>query len=967
MNKVIHDIRELVEIMSERYSENIAYEYLQDGQIVQVTYREVAQKAKAVSSFLQTNKYHRAVIGMLGSTSWSWVSAYLGVQISENVVVPIDTQLFLKDYINIVNRVKIRILFMDEKFEQYSNELKKNCPTLEKIIVFGEEFDQINDSSNDCVIPIRPNELAQYMFTSGSTGESKIVMLSYQNIITTVNSETRHFQSEDEVLLSILPVFHCYEIIIGELGILKIGGKICINDRLENILENMLKFKPTGMYTVPLIAENLLRAAKRVIRDLEMLEPDKNMTMEQRWSYYREVNEKAFGGRLHVLGCGGAKIPAELFQEFDNLGIHFMTGYGMTETAGSVTSNRLHRVKHESVGYPVNKKIEIKIDDGEVLLKGPNVMLGYYNNEEANQKIFTEDGWFRTGDIGHLDDEGFLYITGRKKNLIILDNGKNVSPEELENHLLEIPQVCNAMVYESKKKIAGVIYAKSGFDEIREKIRKLNEKLPAYKRIIEVSFLEEDFPLTSSKKVKRHEVLRILESRKQKENYLEPVSAAEIEVAQAICETLGIKEAVSMNDDYFSLGGDSYNALELSVHLRIQVQLIYDYPRLGDLAKQIEKRRKNNIESVADSDESVNQLIAFDCHKKIPEVGNNVFLTGASGFLGSHILYELLKREQLQITCLVRSKDKLERLFEYYFSEKCPDTVKVVEGDVAKEYLGLAKDEYFNLAHHTDICIHTAANVHHIGKYEEFERINVTGTRNIIKFCKEGNAILQHASTYSVSGIGVVSIEPVQEEFNESLLYIGQNYQENVYVHSKYEAEKAILEARKEGVNANIFRIGSLAWRTTDRVFQNNSDDNGLVNKLYGQNEIGCYTSKMAEYWVDFTQVDDCARAFVLLALQNEVNNIYHLFNHKVKKIYEFESMFEKNYEEVSEEVFYEKIKDRMDNKYIANYAFYHALALKSKSVPIHNNYTVNCLSKLGFVWTEPDKDYIMEGLTKLL
>lgn len=969
MYKVIKNIRELVEIMDTQYHGKIAYEFLRDGQTVQMTYSEVVQKAKAVSSFLQENKYRRAVIGILGSTSCSWVCTYLGVLLSDNIVVPMDNQLILEDYVTIINRVQVQIIFMEKKFKHLISDLMENCPSLEKVIVFEEEFCSINDISYDTVLPINPNDLAQFMFTSGTTGDSKIVMLSYQNIMTTVNAETRHYKA-NEVLLSVLPIFHCYEIFIGQLGILKIGAKICINDKLENLLTNMQRFKPNGIYTVPLIAENLLRNAKKVIAELGVEAPNESMSIDERRIYYSKVNDKAFGGNLRVVCCGGAKISTDFIREFEKLGIHFITGYGMTETTGTLTSNRVNKVKHGSVGYSVNKKISIRIDDGEVVVNSPGVMLGYYNCEQANKEIFTEDHWLKTGDIGYLDEDGYLYITGRKKNLIILENGKNVSPEELENYLLNIPNVLNAMVYESKKKIAGVIYAKTGFEEIQAQVRLLNERLPMYKRIVEISFLDEEFPLTSSKKIKRNEILSMLEEQKKKEKFAEPETENEREVAAAVKKILAINEAISMNDDYFSLGGDSYNALELAVYLKIEVQMIYDYPKLRELANQIGKQRADTEESADQSDYSVNQLISYESHKEIEDMGNHVFLTGASGFLGAHILHELLAMPEIHVTCLVRRKERLTQTYQFYFNELLPDSVDVRIGDLTAEFFGLSKEEYYKLAQETDICFHTAANVHHLGKYEEFQAVNVEGTRNVLDFCKEGNVILQHTSTYSVSGIGVVTMEENQKSeqklFDENILYIGQNYKENVYVHSKYEAEKLVLEARKEGVNTNIFRIGSLAWRKSDRRFQKNGDDNGLVNKLFGWNEVGCYVKKFADYWVDFTPVDECAKALVLLAFKKSVNNIYHLFNPKVLNVKDLEKVFDKKYEAVSEEEFYNRIKDQMDNKYVANYAFYHSLALKSEHIPMSNEYTRNSLKELGFEWSEIDKEYVVEGLKKV-
>lgn len=966
MCKEINSMGELVNYIDMKYRGKIAYQYIEGGEVVSKTYEEVVHKAKCVSSFLLENSYHRESIGVLGPTSFSWACSYLGVQLSNNIVVPMDPQLFLNDYITIVNRVEMKVIFMSIHYKKLSEELYKNCPSLDRIVIFEEDFKDIDTVSvNSCQI-CNPNDSGQYMFTSGTTGNRKIVMLSYANIIANLNLETYLFH-EGDVAFSVLPSFHCFEIVVGELEILKNGGTICINDKLDNILHNIQLYRPNVLCCVPLIAENLLRNAKKIQRELGIKKAPETMTAEGRREYYSSVIFKAFGGNMRLIVCGGAKIHEEAVRDYEEFGICLVPGYGLTETAATVTTNRPNRVKPASVGTPARRDIYVKIVDGEVLIKGPNVMLGYYNNDEANREVFTEDRWLRTGDLGYIDEDGFLFLTGRKKNLIILDSGENVAPEELESHLMDIPNILNAMVYENKQKIAAVIYATEKMEEINEQIRLFNETLPMYKRIVEVNFLDTQFPMTTSKKVKRDLVLAELEKKNQKAEYEEAETDIQKEVVSAIQNELSVNRKIGINEDYFSLGGDSYNALELAVALKIDAQLIYDYPKLKDLAQKISEVRTLSELNTDKRNDAVNKLIAYESHKELETIGNHILLTGATGFLGAHILKELLQIPNIHITCLARGKERLENTYKYYFHESVLGKVDVINGDITDEHLGLSEEQYHALAEETDMCIHTAAIVHHVGKYEEFQAVNENGTRNIINFCKKGNILLQHSSTYSVSGIGVVPLDPIKEKFNEDVLYIGQYYKENVYVHSKYEAEKLVLEARKEGLDANIFRIGSLSWRTTDKQFQKNAKENGLVNKVLGWNEVGCYVEEMAEFWLDFTPVDECAKALTLLAFKKSANNIYHLFNHKVLRVNDLERIFEKGYEEVSEEEFYKRTKDRMDNKQIANYVFYNSLALRSEPVPMSSSYTVDCLKELGFEWSEVSKEYILEGIEKVV
>ena len=252
-----------------------------------------------------------------------------------------------------------------------------------------------------------------------------------------------------------------------------------------------------------------------------------------------------------------------------------------------------------------------------------------------------------------------------------------------------------------------------------------------------------------------------------------------------------------------------------------------------------------------------------------------------------------------------------------------------------------------------DMVIHTAANVSHAGHYSEFERTNVIGTQNVIDFCMQAGAVLQHTSTASVHGAGTVEQKNPNAKFDEFSLDIGQNYTQNVYIHSKYKAEERVLFAREEGLKANIFRIGNLTWRLSDGKFQRNSQDNGFLGRCRGLLKIGMYSKDIAEYPIDFTPVDECADAYVRLALHNRVNNIYNLYN---PHMFTIESLGKKVFriiKRVSRETFEKSLKELITDKNVAVLSFYSSIASNSKNVPMSNEFTVNELKKLGFRWSK--------------
>lgn len=554
-------------------------------------------------------------------------------------------------------------------------------------------------------------------------------------------------------------------------------------------------------------------------------------------------------------------------------------------------------------------------------------------------------------------------ITGRKKNVIILKTGENVFPEEIETYLNGIPEVNSSLVLEWKEQIVAVIYPEyqEKQEVIKEKIKELNRGVPGYKRITRVFFRKNPFPTTSIGKIKRQQVIEELEV-EDKVEYTAATTETQKKIVEVVGELLDIEKKISIQDNFFALGGSSLTALKLGAKLKIQAQWVYEYPMIMELAKFID----GSIGQKQEEPEEVNSWITKNQNRVRKTPVTEVVLTGASGFLGSHILFELLKHKDIHVTCLIRNEAKFRKIYKLYFSEEVPSRVSILLGDITKENMGIEESVYYKLLEKADTVIHAAANVHHVGNLEEFMNTNYKGTETMIKFCQDADASLQFISSYAVSGIAVVPIDCKQHIFNEDTLYIGQDYTQNVYVHTKYLSEKKILMERENGLRANIYRIGCLTSRKSDGVFQLNEGENGLRNRLRGLWKTGIYTREMALYPVDFTYVDECAQAVAKLTLCSKENNIYQLYNPNMLRFSDLEEIHNRNgfldkWRLVSQEEFNKQMESMLSDKEIAEYAFYHSMALASTPIPMDCKKTLNQLRKLSFQWSNVEDGYVMD------
>ena len=968
MKKEIVDLQEFVKEISETYGKRDVYRYIVNDTVVKKSFREFEADIFSVASWFVNAGWKRKHIAIIGSSGYCWVTTFLGIACSANVAIPIDKMLPANEILNLLVMGDVDAVFLSRELSDLIPQIQQAENKIQQVICFDDSiFEEILTTPHQPLPKIDPDALTEILFTSGTTGMSKGVMISQRNIVANINEIYKLDYAQNikskPVVLSVLPIYHTFELTVDNLGVIYCGATVCINDKLENIVANLRRFRPAVILVVPAIAEAFY---KKVMEGIGNGSAKTKIALARRLSkalLYFGIDArrllfksllKKFGGRLTNVIVGGAALRKEVASTFEDFGINMYQGYGLTECAPLISANYPRRNRLNSVGKPVSY-MDVQIRDGEIIAKGPGVMLGYYNNPEATAEAFTEDGYFRTGDLGHFDEDGYLYITGRSKNLIILDNGKNIYPEELEARFMTIDGVKDVMVYESSGKIAAAFHPvdmqdKALLKNIKTKVKEFNTELPSYKRVVNVNFIGREFPKTTTMKIKRKEAMQMLEQLvdNKKVPYVAPKTDAQKKIVDAFTQVLGAKE-IGIKENFFDLGGDSLGTFEVAAILGIQAQDLYEYPTAELLEGALMTSRRDAMQ---DTTPDINSYISHNANMLCPRKISCVLLTGATGFLGSHILRELLKRK-LRVICLVRSEQKLENILTYYFPKDLKHfQYSTVLGDITKPHFGLSDEAYAELAKKVDMVIHTAANVNHAGHYEDLELTNVFGTQNVIEFCQDADAILQHTSTASVNGSGTVEQRNPDATFDEFILDIGQNYAQNVYIHSKFKAEELVLLARESGLKANIFRIGNLTWRMSDGKFQINAQDNGFLDRFRGLLKVGMYSPELAQYPIDFTPVDECADAFVRLSMHDRVNNIYNLYNPYLYSVDMLVKRFYWGVKKVSKETFEQTVRSLIADKEVAVLSFYNAIASASRNITTSNTFTVKELKKLGFRWS---------------
>lgn len=497
-------IREILVQSEQKFGTADAIRYkISKDTIEAKSYTQLRKDSESFSNVLEKLGALNQHIAMIGLTSYQWLVSYLGTVNSGSVAVPLDVSLPAEEICELIHRADVTVLVLDEVRKDVTAIIKDRCPKLKHIISMQKTESDENMLSltqllceNACSFDFTPDpeQLCTIMFTSGTTGKSKGVMLTHRNMAENATCLDMKIP-ERTVILSVLPIHHAYCLSMDILKGISLGSIICINDSLIRVAKNIKLFQPNMILMVPLMIESF---AKK-LQDAAGLPPE-------------IVKKEVFGEQFHTICSGGAYLNPTYIDLFNTYGITILQGYGMTECAPVISTNRSWNINKQSVGQ-LMPNCEAKVVDGEIWVHGSSVMIGYYQMPEQTTETL-EDGWLKTGDLGYVDEEGFVFITGRKKNLIITKNGENVSPEELENKLGESPLVQEILVRESEGIIEAEIFPDYEYvekksivnihDELQQLIDGYNKTAPAHKKIYGLKVRETEFEKTPSKKIKRY-------------------------------------------------------------------------------------------------------------------------------------------------------------------------------------------------------------------------------------------------------------------------------------------------------------------------------------------------------------------------------------------------------------------------------------------------------------------------------
>ena len=531
------------------------------------TYKEFRNDVLALGTAMINKlglKDKRVVI--IGETQYGWYLSYMAMLCGVGVAVPADKELPENELENVIRRSRASAIIYSPKKEDDIKKIKENIPEIQYFIEMKSDDElegkdvgieylikegrmQINEGDNRFEkIKIDPEEFKVLIFTSGTTSNSKGVMLNNRNLAENVNAVTSYVKLyPTDRFFSVLPLHHCYESTIGFLFPMCMGASVAVCEGLRYIVPNLQEAKPTAVLTVPLLVENIYKKINETIKKsgkeklvstmIQVTNTLKNVGIDIKRKVFKEIHEN-LGGNVRFIVSAAAPIDKKVGLWLKDIGITFLQGYGLTETAPIAALTPEYKPMIGSAGKAV-VGTDIKVDnpnengEGELLIKGPTVMMGYYEDEKETSKVMTEDGYFCSGDIGYVDQDGFIFITGRSKNVIVTQNGKNIYPEEIEMLLGKIDEIKECMVYgkepdendtkrdakeliitarvivnqDKVKELHGDISDKEIYDIIWDKIKEVNKQLTSYKAIKCLEIKEGEFEKTTTMKIKRFKEL----------------------------------------------------------------------------------------------------------------------------------------------------------------------------------------------------------------------------------------------------------------------------------------------------------------------------------------------------------------------------------------------------------------------------------------------------------------------------
>lgn len=553
------DLRELLRTSAEKYADKVAFvtkikdKKTKEVNYINTTYAKLFETMGYLGTALTERGYQGRRVAVIGDNSYNWCLAYFTASCGVGVTVPLDKALQKDELVSCLNRSDAEVIFYDKKSAKVIEEIYAEKSTRLSLLVAmdfeseaGTPLMYLIDQGQKLVeagdrryldAEIDPDAMNYLLFTSGTTSQSKAVMLSHRNFMSCnygMNCEELFFP--DDVNMMILPLHHCYGM-SGLLTFLSQGMKNCFCDGLKYITMNLKEYGVSVIMSVPLLLESMYKKINKAIVDqgmegkvafaMKVCSAGDKVGINLRRKMFKAIIDQ-LGGRMRFIINGAAALDPVVSKGFNDLGILTVQGYGLTETAPTISSETYRYLKPGSCGK-VMPNVEAKILDpneegiGELIVRGDNVMLGYYDNQEATDEVLI-DGWFHTGDLAYIDEEGYLFISGRKKNVIVMKNGKNVYPEEIENLINVLPYVEESMVFTREKANDFVLWAKVVYDKgyladynmtaeelaakLDEDMNRINAGMPAYKMVKKYFLSDKPTIKTTTAKTKRNEEMK---------------------------------------------------------------------------------------------------------------------------------------------------------------------------------------------------------------------------------------------------------------------------------------------------------------------------------------------------------------------------------------------------------------------------------------------------------------------------
>lgn len=931
-----------------------------------MTYKELNEKANYLANILRNNGIkNNDIVGIMTYRSFEMIISQLAILKAGAAYLPIDPAYPEERITYILSDSKCPILLTTSQIKTDSF----NIPTLTiDVSTLGVESNLPSITT--------PNDLAYVIYTSGSTGKPKGVMIRQLSIVNTLLWRKETYQFDSSFITMQIPSFSFDSSVEDIFTTLISGGHLVLlkqnntNFNLPNIKEIISKYKINHFLAVPSFYNILLD----------------------------ELSEELKYAKCFTVA--GEGFSEELVKKHFKLlpNVKLYNEYGPTENSVCSTYYQFTPECTEIfIGKPIyncscyvlnsNLKLQPFNTKGELYLSGPGLSKGYIGRDDLTSSRFIQNPFkpnelmYKTGDIVTINKDGNLTFIERA-DFQVKFNGYRINLGEIESTISKYISNPNVVAllkkYGNHSAIAAYIETKNKID-IPSLKKELIKFLPYYMVPTEI-YLLDSFPTTPNGKIDRQALEQISTDIEEIE-IIKPRNDLDTTILEIWKQVLKL-DTISIESNIFDLGGDSLAIISIQSmlfkrNIHTKVQDLFEYTTIRELSDFIKKQEQNN--------QNEKEIKAFprlyqdnlsdekQLNLEKNNFPNHVLLTGVTGFLGIHVLNELLKtNETTRIYCIIRERPnktatkRLKESLEFYFDGKwineIDNRIIVLKGDLSREMFGLNPTLYRDLLVKIDSIINSASLVKHFGTYDSFYNSNVLSVEHIIKFAKEAGCTINHISTTSVSGNYLVKND-ISYRYTENDFYIGQNYMDNVYVRTKFEAEAKLFKAQQENVTVNIFRMGNIMPRIVDGKFQHNKFENAYYKRIYGFIQLGVLPENLKEQELEFTPVDSSAEAIVKLICYK--NKVFHLLSDKTIKLTQFIKVLNNlgnTIQFTSIENFNDTIKNNTSNEilesFITDLDYKNTLDYNSKII-MTNDITNHYFNLENISWPEITDEYI--------